>query len=99
MSLRPRVISMIPLTSKYFITDHFERNTPTEDPKLVVMAIKRLITASNPSLVNLTGLMAKIIGFTLMFPASIVGWVVQPFGFGANPLPEVLSKIQKPRTI
>jgi hypothetical protein len=43
--------------------------------------------------------MAKIIGFTLMFPASIVGWVVQPFGFGANPLPEVLSKIQKPRTI
>mmetsp|Transcript_176 Transcript_176/g.218 ORF Transcript_176/g.218 Transcript_176/m.218 type:complete len:347 (+) Transcript_176:38-1078(+) len=70
-----------------------------QDPKVVVMAIKRLIITSNPSLVNLTGFMAKFIGFSLLFPAYIVDWVGSFFSVVVKPSPEVLAKMQKSRRV
>lgn len=70
-----------------------------EDPKVVVMAIKRLVTASNPSLVNLTGTLAFFLGFSLILPSCIGDWIGSLVGINVAPSPAALASIQKPRFI
>lgn len=79
--------------------DKLEKSIHEEDPKVVVMAMKRLVTAANPSLVNLTGIFAKLVGFLLIFPAFIGDWISSLVSVVIVPLPEVLASVQKPRTI
>jgi hypothetical protein len=79
--------------------DSLMNKLSAEDPKLVVMAMKRLITANNPSLVNLTGIVAKVIGFSLNFPVLICDFFIGFVSGAVKPLPEVLAEIQKPRNV